>query len=110
MKEGELGALLDALETELRRLGRWESTPPPADALASHLPFAHDRLRFTQWLQWLFLPRLRTLLASGARLPARSGIAPMAEVALADSGLDAAALIALLRRIDALLEGDRPGA
>ena len=34
----------------------------------------------------------------------------MAEVALADSGLDAAALIALLRRIDALLEGDRPGA
>ncbi len=109
MKEQELGALLDALEAELRRLDCWEASPPPADALASPLPFAHDRLTFTQWLQWLFLPRLRTLLASGARLPARSGIAPMAEVSLADSGLDAAALVALLRRIDGLLEGDATG-
>ena len=97
-----LAALIDDLEAELGRLGLWQSAPPPnfESTLESALPFCADVLRFTEWLQWVFVPRTRALLDAGGPLPSRSGIRPMAEEALAGCAWDSGRLIVLLGRVD----------
>ena len=71
--------LLTEIETELCRQGLWETAPPAPAAFESGLPFCCDRMRFTQWIQWVFLPRTRALIEAGGPLPEVSGIRPMAE-------------------------------
>lgn len=98
-----LADLLLAIEAELRRLDLWEPEPPSDEALASCEPFCVDTLSFTQWLQFILLPRLQVLLEAGAQLPANSQIAPMAEEALAGMKGDSDELIAQLGALDRLL-------
>ncbi len=100
----EILALLTQMERELHALGLWDDTPPPAEDLASSVPFAHDRLAFHQWLQWVFLPRMYGLCERGQALPEASGIAPMAEVQLAPWGAAAGRLLQLMREFDRRIE------
>jgi len=98
--EARLAELLADLKTELIRLDLWEPVPPSPAAMASPLPFCADTLGFTQWLQWVFIPRTHAVLEGAAPLPARSGIRPMAEEALAGCGWDTGPLLGLLGAID----------
>lgn len=103
-------ALLIDLEAALRNRLLWDSEPPGPAALASTQPFCIDTLGFPQWLQFVFLPRMRALLAGGHALPAQCAIAEMGEVVFDAAG--GAELVALLREIDravAALAGE-PGA
>lgn len=95
-------ALLD-IEAALRQLGLWAAEPPPPDALRSEQPFAVDTLRFEQWLQFIFIPRIRFLIDNDQPLPGRCGIAPMAEAYFQGTRLPVAELVAALARVDALL-------
>jgi uncharacterized protein YqcC (DUF446 family) len=95
-----LTELLDALAAELQRRALWSDQAPPRQALASTAPFCHDTLAFDQWLQWIFIPRVRELIALRGALPASCNIAPMAEVAYGQVSWDTAELIDLLRAID----------
>jgi uncharacterized protein YqcC (DUF446 family) len=95
-----LASQLDALAAELQRLGLWDDAPPEAEALNSSAPFCHDTLAFHQWLQWVFIPRARQLIAHRAPLPGECNIAPMAEVSYAEAGWNSDELIELLRAID----------
>lgn len=56
---------------------------PSAEALASVEPFAVDTLDFEQWLQWIFLPRMKAILEQDLPLPNASGIQEMAEMVFA---------------------------
>lgn len=60
----------------------WEATPPSAEALASTQPFCLDTLSATQWLQWIFIPRMQALLAANADLPRNFAVTPYLEEAL----------------------------
>lgn len=75
----ELAAALMEIEYQLRRLQLWSDVAPSETALASQQPFAIDTLAFEQWLQFIFLPRMRDLIESEAQLPASCAIAPMGE-------------------------------
>lgn len=90
------------IERELRVQGWWESQAPSAEALASPEPFCVDSLAFEQWLQWIFLPRMKALLEAGAALPQVSGIQAMAEQAYGAQAR-ARGLIALLGEFDTLI-------
>ena len=94
--------LLD-LEAALRELNLWHSESPSAEALASTAPFAVDTLTFTQWLQFMFLPRMHTLVTERGTLPVNCAIAPMAEEYFRPQSLDASAVLVQLQRIDTLL-------
>ena len=95
---------LEALEQALQEWGLWTAIAPSPEALASHMPFCCDTLSLQQWLQWLLVPRIRAILEAQAPLPARSSIAPYAEVVWpATPPYDA--LIALLRDLDSALTG-----
>lgn len=102
----ELAEQLLLIERELRVLGAWETLPPDPQALASREPFCVDTLRFEQWLQWIFLPRMKAILESGAALPASSGILAMAEVVYRGSAPRAAGLLEALKRFDLLIARD----
>ncbi|KFX71903.1 pseudouridine synthase [Pseudomonas taeanensis MS-3] len=93
------------IERELRAQGWWSDQPPSEESLASQQPFCVDSMAFEQWLQWIFLPRMKRLLEAGAELPAVSGIQPMAEQVYAQRLEQAAVLIRLLGGFDQLITG-----
>ena len=105
MSYHEVHSLLIDLEAELRSLQLWDSEHPGAEALASTEPFAIDTLRFEQWLQFIFLPRMYELIDAQVSLPTVCGIAPMAEETYRDSPIPTGNLVAVLARIDAVLSG-----
>lgn len=78
-KEHQVLSLLMDIEAELRVLQCWDAEPPSAEALASTQPFCVDTLSFPQWLQWVFIERLRAMIEAGQTLPGQCGIAPMVE-------------------------------
>lgn len=99
----KLWNLLDELEAELRRLDHWCDVPPSPKALASREPFAVDTLTLPEWLQWVYLQRLRALLEADMPLPSGALVKPYAEEYFAQSGEPAGELIVIIDRIDAHL-------
>ncbi|MBS7661955.1 YqcC family protein [Pseudomonas lalucatii] len=106
--EARVSAIAEQLlliERELRVQGWWSEQPPSAQALASQQPFCVDSMAFEQWLQWIFLPRMKQMLEAGAQLPSVSGIRPMAEQVYSDRAAQAGELICLLGEFDRLIGG-----
>jgi uncharacterized protein YqcC (DUF446 family) len=93
------------IERELRLQGWWDEQAPSDNALASEQPFCVDTLAFEQWLQWIFLPRMKHLLESDATLPEACGIQPMAEQVYGGRRKQAQGLVKLLGDFDQLISG-----
>lgn len=100
-----LAALLIDLEAELRNMQLWDKEPPAAQALASVEPFCVDTLDFYQWLQFVFLERMRALLEAQAQLPDSCQIAPMAEQCFSEGcgSLKGLTVINVLKQIDQII-------
>jgi len=94
------------IERELRVLGMWSATPPTQQALASCEPFCVDTLAFEEWLQWIFLPRMKMILESDQALPSVSGILVMAELSYRDRQLGVRGLLEALGTFDRLICGE----
>ncbi|MDO4697698.1 MAG: YqcC family protein [Pasteurellaceae bacterium] len=75
---------LTDLQIAMRLHNLWESTPPAEEALASDEPFCVSTLSATQWLQWIFIPRMQALLDANSELPRNFAITPYLEEALKD--------------------------
>lgn len=93
------------IERELRVQGWWSLHAPSMQALSSQQPFCVDTLAFEQWLQWIFLPRMKQLLEADAALPSVSGIQAMAEQVYGGQLKKAHGLIKLLGVFDQLIAG-----
>ena len=74
-----LADLLLQIEAELRSLELWGETAPAASALMSATPFCADTLHLNQWLQWLFVPRMKAILEQSLPLPQQCDIHSYAE-------------------------------
>ncbi len=98
-----ISELLIDVECELRRLKVWEDERPPAEALLSTQPFAVDTLSFTQWLQFIFIPRIRNIIESEGALPQKCDIAPMAEEYFRGQFMLVEDLIQTLNKIDEVI-------
>ncbi len=99
----EIIDLLEALEQELQRLNAWCPMPPPPEAMASSAPFCLDGMTCSQWLQWVFAPRIRALLDRGGSLPTGSNIVPYAQIALPAEGLHSDDLMKIIEQFDQLM-------
>lgn len=99
----EVAEHLLLIERELRVQGWWEDAAPSPEALASVEPFSVDRLDFSQWLQWIFLPRMKVILEQDLPLPNASGILAMAEMVYATRATQSRELRRLLARFDELI-------
>ncbi|WP_448549294.1 YqcC family protein [Thalassotalea fusca] len=102
-----LTQLLNSLVSELDKLGLWQESRPSDEALNSSVPFCMDTLAFEQWLQFVFIEKLRLMMQLGKPLPSNIAICPMAEEAFAHHGEDAANIINTIADIDELLSGTR---
>jgi uncharacterized protein YqcC (DUF446 family) len=97
------------IERELRIQGWWDEVAPSAEALSSVEPFSVDTLDFEQWLQWIFLPRMKAILEQDLPLPNASGIQEMAEMVFAGRNVQGKdrQLQVLLKEFDLLITASR---
>ncbi|MFP3518704.1 YqcC family protein [Pseudomonas sp. SIMBA_077] len=95
------------IERELRAQGWWDEASPNAEALSSVEPFSVDTLDFHQWLQWIFLVRMKQILEQDLPLPNASGILEMAETVYADEPQKSLELRAALKKFDQLITDAR---
>lgn len=91
---------LNELQKIMQKQGLWQSLPPSPEALQSSQPFAIDSLTATEWLQWIFIPRMQALIDSKQPLPTQIAISPYLEEALKEETY----LAKLLRPIIAIEE------
>lgn len=109
--DSRLPAIADQLlliEQALRQSGEWQEQSPSPAALASQEPFSVDTLSFEQWLQWIFLPRMKLIIEDGLPLPSTSGILAMAEMVYASRPGQGHALMTSLRQFDLLITEATP--
>ena len=91
------------VEATLRSNGLWDACAPACSALNSTQPFCLDTLRFEQWLQWVFLPRMRHTLENAGPLPVKSGIFVYAREYLRKNDPSTNSLLTLMKRFDDLI-------
>ena len=99
-----VGRKVDEIEAEMRRIGLWQERPPEADRLDFERPFGMDKLAFEEWLQFVFVPRVREIVASGGAFPGASQVADQAfrEWQMHGERDDVDGLLERLREFDAM--------
>ncbi|WP_105215613.1 YqcC family protein [Pseudoalteromonas sp. T1lg22] len=99
-------SLLQQLETQLQAHKLWQAEPIDAHLLHSGQPFCVDTLRFEQWLQFVFIVKMRVLVQNRAVLPSSIALTPMAELQWPGRYLD---LHKVLTALDQHLSHDAGG-
>jgi uncharacterized protein YqcC (DUF446 family) len=94
---------IDTIEAEIKRLGLWSSEPLPAEAYNFTSAFAMGTMPFARWLQFIFIPRVRELIATEDAFPRRSQVG--AQAVREFGGLyEANGLVGLLNDFDDFIE------
>ncbi|PKF51507.1 YqcC family protein [Enterovibrio nigricans] len=81
----KVGVLLLQLKETLAQHGHWQNQAPSDDKLASSEPFAINTLSCTEWLQWIFIPKMQFLVDHQFPLPESFSISPYVQEALKGS-------------------------
>jgi uncharacterized protein YqcC (DUF446 family) len=92
----------DLIEAEMQHIGYWQAEPLRPEQLKFTQAFAMDTMTFTQWLQFIFLPRVREAAATN-QFPSGSSVGTQA-VREFDGDDDASNLVTLLSEFDALFD------
>ena len=100
----ELTRHLNDLEVVLRELGLWSEDRPTQDALNSVMPFCYDTLEIEQWLQFIFIGRMREILEQGDVLPPSCRILPYVETLIGFGRNFRPSLLEILSDIDRVIE------
>ncbi|WGW01062.1 YqcC family protein [Vibrio sp. YMD68] len=98
-QSAQLLTLLDELQLELKRKQLWQSNKPTQQALQSQEPFSLDTLEPEQWLQWIFIPKIQTLLAEKLTLPSGFSISPYFEQVWKEKP-DYQSIVSITKKID----------
>ncbi|HUJ25765.1 MAG TPA: YqcC family protein [Myxococcales bacterium] len=98
-----VAAQLALIEAELHRAGLWQEAPLPDEAFDFSRAFGADTMSYAQWLQFVFVPRVRELVEARGEFPASSSVGAQA-VREFDGFAEADALVQLLSDFDALFD------
>lgn len=98
-----IAELLIDLEAEMRQKSLWSEKVPSEEALSSTEPFCVDTLTFVEWLQFVFVMRMKIIAEEGMSLPRKSDIVPMAEEHFRGTAHPPLRLFELLGEIDQIL-------
>ncbi|HEY5717796.1 MAG TPA: YqcC family protein [Motiliproteus sp.] len=99
----QLRSCLYKLEEELQRLNLWSAQPPAPEAMASTAPFCIDTLNLSEWIQWLMIPRIHSLLDNDQALPTSCNVRAIAEESFKQLEQDINELLHLIEEIDSLI-------
>jgi len=92
----------EQIEAEMRSIGLWQDQPLSPEQMQFSQAFAMDTMTFSQWLQFIFLPRVREAVAS-ERFPSSSSVGAQA-IREFDGDNNAGQLITLLSEFDGLFD------
>lgn len=96
--------MLDQIVHEMQRIGFWRDEPLPPEAYKFKAAFAMDTMPFPWWLQFIFVPRVREIIAARGAFPSSSMVGAQA-VREFDGLEEASELVSLLSQFDALIKG-----
>ena len=99
-RNARVSALLSSIQVEMQSQQLWAAQSPSAEALGSEQTFWVDTLVFTEWVQWLMLPRLQMMIEQDASLPQNSNMHAMAEEAFKRIDADTKQLLELIEALD----------
>ena len=99
----EVARAIARVEDELRRIGYWRNEPLPPEMYQFTQAFAMDTMPFSYWLQFIFIPRVRSIIETGGEFPRTSMVAAQA-VREFDGVPETAELISSLSAFDALFD------
>ena len=102
--QNRIADVLLEVEATLRINGKWNKTRPSSSELASEQPFCMDTLAFEQWLQWVFLPRMKNALEETKPFPATSSIFVYAQECLHKNDPHTGSLLELIKIFDELIK------
>ena len=91
---------IEDIESEMLRIGMWQEKPLEPEQYDFRAAFAGDTMTFAQWLQFIFIPNVKSAAASG-KFPASSQVGVQA-IREFDGMNEASRLITLLNEFDAL--------
>lgn len=98
--------LLDKLEGELRLQLLWSSEKPSQEAMNDNSPFSCEAMSFENWVQFIFIPKMKDLIDRSQSLPTNIAIAPMAHHVWS-SKQNLHTLILIFDNLDTLLSEQR---
>lgn len=99
-----VAAKADQIESEMRHIGMWSDVAPAAEKFQSQRAFYGDTMAFSQWLQFVFLPRVREAVSGQNPFPKSSAVGAYAVREL-DGQDEAQRLAGLLSEFDRLICG-----
>ena len=97
----EVAGHIDGIEAEMKRIGLWSAEPPTPEMYNFTRAFAMDTMPFSYWLQFVFIPRVRSIIAEQGDFPHGSQVGAQA-VREFDGVWEASDLISKLGAFDAL--------
>ncbi len=62
----------------MKSSGMWSTEPPPPEAFNFQAAFAMDTMPFVHWLQFVFIPRVRDIIAAHGKFPHSSQVGAQA--------------------------------
>jgi uncharacterized protein YqcC (DUF446 family)/Tfp pilus assembly protein PilF len=99
---------LDEVVAAMKESGAWEVERPRDEAFVDAGAFGMRTMAFEQWLRFVFVPNVESLLASNGPWPRGSAVAVQA-VREGDTSPPIAALVPALHAFDALFQTDGEG-
>lgn len=102
-KRKRMEEIADEIEAEMQRLGWWQADPPSEGTAIAGGAFGRETIAFTQWLQVIFVNRLRQAAAGTFEIPKFSQVSTMAHRELDGGPEDIDRLMDLLREVDRLV-------
>ena len=95
------GNKISEIEAEMKRIGYWSIDPLPENAYDFREAFAMDTMTFSQWLQFILIPRVRSIIEQRGDFPLESMVGAQA-VREFDGDTTATNLVTLLSDFDDL--------
>jgi uncharacterized protein YqcC (DUF446 family) len=91
------------IEAEMKAIGCWSEQALPESAYDFRQAFAMDTMAFSQWLQFILIPRVRQIIAAQDEFPSQSMVGVQA-VREFDGDARAGRLVSLLSEFDGLFD------
>jgi uncharacterized protein YqcC (DUF446 family) len=91
---------VDEIEAEMQQCGLWQTQPLAPEQLRFTKAFGMDTMSFDQWLQFVFIPKVREAIETNS-FPSSSQVGAQA-VREFDTVPAASRLVTLLAQFDAL--------
>lgn len=97
----DVASRLNDIESEMKRIGYWREEPLPPEMYQFTQAFAMDTMPFACWLQFIFIPRVRSIIEANGEFPRTSMVAAQA-IREFDGVPETGPLLSALSEFDAL--------